>query len=89
MGSAGQNAGLTAGAPAFCIAQDYPKRGAQRRGERISRCLEHLESAKSSLIGWACANSEHTVLRKLDHGEDDGHGLLADFRRLRGVSAHL
>ena len=46
MGSAGQNAGLTAGAPAFGIAPDYPKRGAQRRGERISRCLEHLESAK-------------------------------------------
>ena len=89
MGSAGQNAGLTAGAPAFCIAPDYPKRGAQRRGERILRCLEHLESAKSSRDGWECGEGERTLHRQTDHGEGDGGGHRVDFRRLRGVSANM
>ena len=45
--------------------------------------------AKSPLDGWAYAKSERTVLRKVDHGEDDGHGLRGDFRRLRAFSADL
>ena len=45
--------------------------------------------AKCLLDGWAHAESERTVLRKLDRAEDDGGVLRDDFTRLRGVSAHL
>ena len=45
--------------------------------------------AKYSRDGWECGEGERTVLRKLDHGEDDGGGLHVDFARLRQVSAHL
>ena len=45
--------------------------------------------AKSPRDGWAYAKSEHTSLRQIDHGEDDGGRLRVDFTRLRRVSAHL
>ena len=45
--------------------------------------------SKVLLDGWEWREGEHTVLRKLDHGEDDGGVLRGDFTRLRGVSAHL
>ena len=47
--------------------------------------------SKVSLDGWAYGKSERTLLRKVDHGEDDAARLCADFARLqvRGVSAHL
>ena len=89
MGSAGQNAGLTAGAPAFCIAPDYPKRGAQRRGEHFPHRFERILRAKYSWIGWECGEGERTVLRQIDNAEDDGAGLRADFACLRRLSAHL
>ena len=58
-------------------------RGAQRR------CQQLVLRAKNSWIGWACGEGERTFLRQIDHGEDDGALLRVDFRRLRGVSAHL
>ena len=39
-------------------------------------------------FGWACGESERTVLRKLDPCEDDGGRLCVDFGRLRRLSAH-
>ena len=45
--------------------------------------------SKCPLIGWAYGKSERTLLRKVDHGEDDAARLRDDFARLRGVSAHL
>jgi hypothetical protein len=41
--------------------------------------------AKVSLDGWECGEGERTLLRQIDHGEDDGGVLRVDFRRLRGV----
>ena len=55
----------------------------------ILNILRRILRSKVSLIGWACGGSEHTVLRKVDHGEDDPAILCADFARLRRVSAHL
>ena len=57
--------------------------------EWIFNILGRILRSKVSLDGWAYGKSERTLLRKVDHGEDDAARLCADFARLRGVSAHL
>ena len=42
--------------------------------------------AKVPRFGWEWGEGERTVLRQIDHGEDDGGVLRGDFARLRGVS---
>ena len=55
-------------------------RGAQRRCQQLV-----ILRAKVSWIGWACGEGERTLLRQIDHGEDDSAGLRGDFSSLRCV----